>query len=117
LPFEGNYFCISIGFITVLVISLILYIFDFDNKKSYQPVKGLMVLAFIGTSLYYFVNYEKVDGYKNNNLPMVRNYGFVFGVLAYSSIQSVQTPFFIEGSSSDESFKYPLFFALIFVCI
>ncbi len=86
---------------TILVISLLIYIFDFESKKSYQPVKGLMIMLFIVTSLYYFISYEKIEGGKNTNMPEIRNLGFVFGVLAYSFTQSVQTPFFIAGSSSD----------------
>ena len=116
-PFTDNYFCLSMGLLIIFTISLFLYYFDFEKNNYYHPFKSLVILIFLFISISYFVH--KHGGIFNVDIDHVpqstQNFGFVFGVLAFSFSQSVAVPQIITGSQPSLAFKIPLFFALFFV--
>ncbi|CDW90104.1 UNKNOWN [Stylonychia lemnae] len=115
-PFQNNYFCISIGLLIVFFISLVIFAFDFEKEKWFQPVKLMVILSFIGVSCSHFVDLQ--GGIDNLNLSEVPqcslNFGFVLGILSFSYSQSAQVPNIIADSNPDQYFKLPVFLALVF---
>lgn len=88
VPFQDKYFSISAGFITVVLISLVIYAFDFDKFRWYQPIKAAVICGFVGTCLFFFIEYAEdtmvTEAYED--FPYYRNWGFIFGVLSFSFI-------------------------------
>jgi hypothetical protein len=53
-PFQDNIFCITIGLLLVLGISLGIYAFDFEKRQWFQVVKTITIVGFVATSLLFF---------------------------------------------------------------
>lgn len=87
-----NSFSISLGFILVLAIALIIYAIDFDKYKLFQPIKTVIILAFIVICINHFIQMQG-GSLDYSDIPLVSlNFGYVLGIIAFSYLQSVQIP-------------------------
>ena len=74
------------GMIIIFFMSIGVYAFDFEKERFYQPLKTLIIIAFVSLSMKQFV--EEAGGYSQLDITEVAkttpNFGFVLGIIAFS---------------------------------
>jgi len=103
IPFEDNFFSLTVGLMIVLFFSLIMFAFDFERELWFQPFKTLAVLAFLGcASYYYYTLVPTLSLASLGTIPVATlNIGFATGVMTYSFCQSATIPFIIANQKPE----------------
>jgi hypothetical protein len=84
----NNFFCISLGMLVTILVSLFIFAYDFENKRWFQYIKTLAILLFLGASTYFFVTTEEsyhLDHSAWDDVPVASAaFGYVIGIFAFS---------------------------------
>ena len=72
----------------VFATAVVIYFYDFEKQKSFQPIKSLIILLFVAVSLHFFstrVDFSHDGHSKWNDVPGATiRFGYIMGILAFS---------------------------------